>query len=631
LADVFLSYAREDRELAGRLAEALVAEGFSVWWDALIESGSEFTRDTDAELKAARAVVVAWSQYSFGSVWVRDEAAVGRDGGKLFPVSLDGSEAPLGFRQFQIADFSKWRGGAGPEINELAAALRNRFGSPPKAMTRPQRKAPPLRLTQTLRRPLIAAALLAILAVGVSIALRTRAPVLVRDEIEIATFAANPDTPDRRAQAASYEASFRRRLTEIGVKNAPSGSELGRSEFILNGEISLEGDKESFAARMDDRASGATLWSFHGAPTRGAAWEANIFSFAINCALTRRTPKINLQTLSRYIAGCAGYLDGDFEAFYAAANEIHKTAPSDPTAIGFFAVGNIALGWGSARSQATHQSHVAEAQRLAKKALAIDPKNADALFALAFQYDDRDYANIERALKKSIEADVRGWGWGRGRYATLLAAVGRIDEAIDYGLQALQVRRSRSSLSVARHLASILEFDQSEALYNQHRPYDPEGVGKHELITAILYRDVRTAAELLEAATLDEIDRDCFVRVVAARNGTPYDAAAFAEKCGGLGEWSVRFYAVAGDVDAAYREMDKLLSSQARFFAPQILGPEMRAFLHDRRFFPLADRLGLVDYWLETDLWPDFCREPGLKFDCKSRAQEALARDQGVR
>ncbi len=33
MADVFISYKREDRELAERLAHALEQLGFDVWWD----------------------------------------------------------------------------------------------------------------------------------------------------------------------------------------------------------------------------------------------------------------------------------------------------------------------------------------------------------------------------------------------------------------------------------------------------------------------------------------------------------------------------------------------------------------------------------------------------------------------
>ena len=39
---VFLSYSRADKAQAVRLARALQGAGLDVWWDALIEGGSEF-------------------------------------------------------------------------------------------------------------------------------------------------------------------------------------------------------------------------------------------------------------------------------------------------------------------------------------------------------------------------------------------------------------------------------------------------------------------------------------------------------------------------------------------------------------------------------------------------------------
>ena len=44
---------------------------------------------------------------------MRDEAAAGRDNGRLVPVRLDPSEPPMGFRQFQTIDLSRGRGGPG--------------------------------------------------------------------------------------------------------------------------------------------------------------------------------------------------------------------------------------------------------------------------------------------------------------------------------------------------------------------------------------------------------------------------------------------------------------------------------------------------------------------------------------
>ena len=44
-ADVFLSYKAEDRARLVPLAQALEAEGFSVWWDVHIEGGTNWHED----------------------------------------------------------------------------------------------------------------------------------------------------------------------------------------------------------------------------------------------------------------------------------------------------------------------------------------------------------------------------------------------------------------------------------------------------------------------------------------------------------------------------------------------------------------------------------------------------------
>ena len=108
MADIFLSYSREDRAAIEPLAEQIVAAGYSVWWDRQLTGGKRYLEETEAELNAARIVLVAWSKTSIASHWVADEAGAGRDTGRLLPISLDGSMPPLGFRQFQVIDFSKW-------------------------------------------------------------------------------------------------------------------------------------------------------------------------------------------------------------------------------------------------------------------------------------------------------------------------------------------------------------------------------------------------------------------------------------------------------------------------------------------------------------------------------------------
>ncbi len=109
--DVFISYAREDRALARKLADALLAaRGWSVWWDTSLRTGEQFPKRIQEAVAASRCVVVLWSRHSIDSNWVVAEASEGWERQALAPVTLDVSEPPMPFRQTQSRDLSQWRG-----------------------------------------------------------------------------------------------------------------------------------------------------------------------------------------------------------------------------------------------------------------------------------------------------------------------------------------------------------------------------------------------------------------------------------------------------------------------------------------------------------------------------------------
>jgi len=110
MADVFVSYSREDRELASRLVRALKADGIRVWWDEDLLSGEFFRKRLADEIDRARCVVVLWSASSVESDWVLDEAQLANDGNVCIQASLDGARAPMGYRQRHCADLSGWDG-----------------------------------------------------------------------------------------------------------------------------------------------------------------------------------------------------------------------------------------------------------------------------------------------------------------------------------------------------------------------------------------------------------------------------------------------------------------------------------------------------------------------------------------
>lgn len=137
MADIFISYARTDRDKVLELASALSGNGYDVWWDREIAGGIEFSAAIERELIAAKTVVVAWSEASLQSHWVRDEADFARSANKLLPLSLDGSSPPLGFRQIHALDFKDWDGDPSHRaFEELIASL----GEPERALPDIERK-----------------------------------------------------------------------------------------------------------------------------------------------------------------------------------------------------------------------------------------------------------------------------------------------------------------------------------------------------------------------------------------------------------------------------------------------------------------------------------------------------------
>jgi hypothetical protein len=141
MADIFLSYARGDRDFARTLARCLAGEGWSVWWDDGIETGRSFPLVIGQELSAARCVVVLWSKNSVRSSWVAEEAEDGRQRGIILPIKIDEAPIPIGFRLVQTASLLGWDGkSASQPFRDLAERLRTTIlagpgGEPPFDLT----------------------------------------------------------------------------------------------------------------------------------------------------------------------------------------------------------------------------------------------------------------------------------------------------------------------------------------------------------------------------------------------------------------------------------------------------------------------------------------------------------------
>ena len=140
---LFVSYSRSDLDRARPVIALLETAGFDAWWDGRLEGGENFLQTTENALETADCVVVLWSATSVGSHWVRDEAQRGRERGCLVPLTIDGTMAPLGFRQFQLLDVSGWDGSPGSaQAARILVAVRAKTGSKAEAKTQSNPAAP---------------------------------------------------------------------------------------------------------------------------------------------------------------------------------------------------------------------------------------------------------------------------------------------------------------------------------------------------------------------------------------------------------------------------------------------------------------------------------------------------------
>lgn len=132
MADVFISYASEDRDRADQLASALGALGWSVWWDRKIITGQAFDHVIERELENAKSIVVLWSKHSIRSEWVKNEAAAASERGVLVPATIENVKLPLEFRRKQTANLVDWTGELSHSgFQALCEGVTNTIGGAP--------------------------------------------------------------------------------------------------------------------------------------------------------------------------------------------------------------------------------------------------------------------------------------------------------------------------------------------------------------------------------------------------------------------------------------------------------------------------------------------------------------------
>lgn len=132
MADIFISYKREDREHAESISQAITERGYTTWYDTSLAAGEQFVDSINAELEGAKAVCVLWSQLSYSSQWVKAEALRALEKNKLLSAKLDNIEMGVPFNLLHTTDLGKWVATKETSpLSEIFAGIRRFCGDPP--------------------------------------------------------------------------------------------------------------------------------------------------------------------------------------------------------------------------------------------------------------------------------------------------------------------------------------------------------------------------------------------------------------------------------------------------------------------------------------------------------------------
>lgn len=657
MADIFISYAREDADDAGRLAAALQEAGYSSWWDRKLTSGSRYLKETEAELKASKVVLVIWSKASVESHWVADEAAVGRDENRLLAITFDGSMPPLGFRQFQVTDFSHWKNGANePPFQNLIGGLSRLARPAGESMPRPQSPR-----QRGLPRPavlggvaLAAVAVLAIAAFTLMRPLGGTATMPASQRIAFFGFTAGNADPlvadiATAATNETFQALLALRL-EAASRADTQGVELARQRakaadldaaYALGGEVRSAGEAISIHMHLEDVATRTTLWE--RTVNGNAAEKASLSVLAAGAATE----------VTRCMAGARPALprqqDGDLLAQLATACATpfiaYLDAPARWRALAGEAPGSAIIQANLANSLIYHANHSPltdvergevwkEATKAAKAALAIEPDNGIAKTVLAYNamFEGRPLAEAGALMDAAIKESPDDWRRGEigANRTEFLKGMGRNTENIS----AARAAMNRDPLSptpyvqLAEGLVFVGRGAEAGRVFEQLNARWPDAWWTMWPSYAARYRisDIDKVLALAPSGVSEE-SKACWRQLAKAfASSSPAvrrTGADIMAQCGADGRISADItdfmrLRLVGDVGEALAWYGALLdrgrpSTGFLFAGGSLLDRNERALRADPRFLPLMKKSGHYKYWLDTGTHPDTCDLPEEK------------------
>ena len=633
MTDVFISYARADYAKARVIADAICDAGYEVWIDDDLPAHGAFSTLIEEQLKAARAVLVLWSEQARASRWVPAEAGMAFEADKLVQLSLDGVLPPLPFNRIQCETAASWNGEPdAPTWHKLVASIAELTGTGSPAQ-------PVLPGSLPGREPLVAILPFDNLSSDSELAYFCDG---ISEEIQRTV----SDGSTLKVVARSSAFQFRGADKEISKVAAALGT-----THVLDGSVRRSGDRVRISAELVDCASRNAIWGDRFDGTLDDVFDlqekiAGQVAAALRIALAPSSSSSASSLPSdlydtflrarRHLADGDATFDDSAQQAIPKLEKVTREAPDFAPAWEMLAVarasflrsGHFEGDYDPARDAVIEAAHAA---------LALDPKRGGAHLALAMLEPWGAYVAREKRLLKALEVspndpailtDMSNFCW----------SVGRFHDALGFAKRACELNPIMPSAQL--HLAQMLiytcDYEGGVKMARKLRERWPTNPGimlwvintsgflgfwdvYDEQVGAIDQFDGWPARDMKAARAFNEALRHKDPQLVRTRTDR---YAQLIETTGTLPLNLVLSIAAFGLVDEALDLAEK--ASYDYIFDPKgdrpsvyypgtILG-KWSEVIQQPRFIELCERLGLNEYWLASGAWPDCVEWVGYDF-----------------
>lgn len=417
------------------------------------------------------------------------------------------------------------------------------------------------------------------------------------------------------ALAASFASDLITDLARLaeGVGNvnfidADARGQSARSDYAVRVSVERQRDRLVTRTRLVSLRDGAVLWSrnFDGEASDAAGLREQVAIGAagvLRCGMERSAAVFadDPSSVRLFFSACDAAYDDDWIRTSEFARQVVARRPDVAASWSCLALATLHMSEATAGIN-PGQTNAAQrnARAYARKAIRIDPHNGRGYYALAFA-DDEGFGSPRSIalLERGVAADPDFPSLHSAHSAALFNA-GYIKASVAPALQgmALDPTSIHARIIALRALQAAGRNDKALAILTDIERLWPDHPGIAELRQTLAGDDAKRS------------DRDA--------------KALYATEP--IRAWSiVEGMAQIGDEERAYAWMARAPVTGSHGKWSILFGPSSTSLRRDPRFFATMARLGLVAIWSERGQWPDFCSEPGLRYDCRVEAARLTA------